>query len=170
MNPLRDFHLRTHQISRGCTRIFARAYYPRLNNVFHVAVGRTMCHAGTKSARPSVTPSPEPLWGLTLIELHCPYFQERWEEAVNSIDLSHSSRKAWSTISKLTGRSGRSSRLCPVSANSIASQLVKHGAHRTGGREYTSFVSKQLSDLWKIPRVTVSLNPLGQWSLLPSDA
>ena len=28
----------------------------------------TMCHAGTKSARPSVAPSPEPQWGLTLIE------------------------------------------------------------------------------------------------------
>ena len=29
-----------------------RAYFLRLNNVFHVIVGRTMCHAGTKSARP----------------------------------------------------------------------------------------------------------------------
>jgi len=42
--------------------------------------------------------------------------QERWEEAVNSIDFSHSSRKAWRTINKLTGRSGRSSRMCPVSS------------------------------------------------------
>ena len=137
MNPLRDCHLRTHQILRGHSRIFARAYYQRPNNVFHVAVTRTMCHAGAKSTRPSITPSPEPLWGLTLIELHWSYFQERWEEAknqvrweeaVNSIDFAHSSRKAWSTISKLTGRSGRSSHLCPVSANSIASQLVKNGA------------------------------------------
>jgi len=58
--------------------------------------------------------------------------QERWEEAVNSIHLLHSSRKAWSTINELTGRSGRSCYLCSVSANSIASQLVKYGAHRTG--------------------------------------
>ena len=65
--------------------------------------------------------------------------------------ISHSSRKAWSTINKLTGRSGRSSRPCPVSANSIASQLVKNGVHRTGGRESTRLVNKQLSDLWKIP-------------------
>jgi len=77
--------------------------------------------------------------------------QERWEEAVNSIDFSHSSRKAWRTINKLTGRSGRSSRLCSVSANSIASQLVKNRVHKTGGRESTRFVNKQLSDLWKIP-------------------
>jgi len=77
--------------------------------------------------------------------------QERWEEAVNSIDFSHSSRKACRTINKLTGRSGRSSRLCPVSANSIASQLVNNGAHKTGSRESTRLVNKQLSDLWNIP-------------------
>jgi len=77
--------------------------------------------------------------------------QERWEEAVNSINVSHSSRKAWRTINKLTGRYGRSTRLCPVSANSIASQLVKNGAYRTGYRESTRLVNKQLSDLWKIP-------------------
>ena len=40
--------------------------------------------------------------------------QERWEEAVNSTDFSHSSRKAWRTIIKLTGRSVCSSRVCPV--------------------------------------------------------
>ena len=77
--------------------------------------------------------------------------QERWEEAVNSIDFSHSSRKAWRTINKLTGRSGRSSHVCPISANSIASQLVKNGAHKTGNREPTGLVNKELSDLWKIP-------------------
>ena len=68
--------------------------------------------------------------------------QERWEETVN---------KAWRTINKLTGRSGRSSRMCPVSANSIATQLVKNGAHRAGDCESSRFVNKQLPDLWKIP-------------------
>jgi len=77
--------------------------------------------------------------------------QERWEETVNFFDFSHSSRKAWRTINKLTGKSGRSSRLCPVSANSIASQLVKNGAHRSGEYESTRLINKQLSDLWKIP-------------------
>jgi len=77
--------------------------------------------------------------------------QERWEEAVNSIDFSHSSRKAWRTINKLTGRSGRSSRVCPVSANSIASQSVKNEAHKTSDREPTRLVNKELSNLWKIP-------------------
>ena len=76
--------------------------------------------------------------------------QKQWEEAVNSIDFSHSSRKAWRTISKLTGRYGRSSRLWCVSEISIASQLLKNGAYRTGGREHTRLVNKELSDRWKI--------------------
>jgi len=58
--------------------------------------------------------------------------QEQWEEALKSIDFSHSTGKAWSIISKLTGRSGHSTCLRPVSANSIASQLVKNGAHEIG--------------------------------------
>jgi len=37
-----------------------------------------------------------------------------------------------------------------VSANSIASQLVKNWAHKTGNRESNRFVNKQLFDLWKI--------------------
>jgi len=53
---------------------------------------------------------------------------------------------------QFNGMSGRSSRLCPISVNSIASQLVKTGAHRTGNRESTKLVNKQLSDLWKIPK------------------
>jgi len=33
-----------------------------------------MCHFGTKSVRPSIAPSSEPQWGLTLKELFHPYF------------------------------------------------------------------------------------------------
>jgi len=36
---------------------------------------------------------------------------EQWQEAVNSIDFSHSSRNAWNTTNKLTGKSGHSYRL-----------------------------------------------------------
>jgi len=68
VNPSRDCHLWTHQILRGHTVISARAYFLRLNNVFHVAAGRTMCHAWTKSEKPSITPLSEPQWGLPLTE------------------------------------------------------------------------------------------------------
>ena len=96
-----------------------------------------------------------------------------WEEAVNSIEFSHSTRKAWRTINKLTGRSGSSFYQCPVSANSIASQLVKNGAHRTGDRKSTRLVNKEQSDQWRSQhlKVAISLNLLGRRNLLlPSDA
>jgi len=74
MNLLRDCHLQTHQTLRGHTRIFARTYYLRPNNASHVAVRKTMCHAGKKSVRPSIAPSPKPQWGSTLIEPLCSYY------------------------------------------------------------------------------------------------
>ena len=107
-NPLRDCHLRTKQTSRRPTRNYVGAHYLWLNNVSPLAVARIMCHVGTKSTRLHNAPFSKPQWGLTLIEPPRPYFygstirkQERWEEAVNSTDISHSSRKAWSTITKL---------------------------------------------------------------------
>jgi len=101
--------------------------------------------------------------------------QEWWEEAVNSINFSHSSRKAWRTINKLTGRSGRSYRLCPVLANSIASQLVKNGPHMTGDCEPTRLANKELSDLWQFPTpvgqsIAEPFRPEEKSLLLPSDA
>jgi len=42
-----------------------------------MAVARTMCHVGgTKNARPFVAPfSSKPQFGMTLLELLCPYFR-----------------------------------------------------------------------------------------------
>ena len=39
--------------------------------------------------------------------------RDQWSEAVRSIDFSHSSRKAWSILNNLTGRSRHSPRHCP---------------------------------------------------------
>jgi len=143
-------HLRTHQTLRGHTRIFARAYYLRPNNVCiprgrrenYMSCWDKECETPYRSfIRAPVGADSERASSLLLSRLEQKK-QERWEESVNSTDFSHSSRKAWRTINKLTGRSGRSSRLCPVSANSIASQLVKNGEHRTGIREFTRLVNK----------------------------
>lgn len=48
-----------------------------------------------------------------------------WEETT-SIDFTHSSRKAWQTYKKLTGRSN-TPKLCLVIAEAIASALVGNG-------------------------------------------
>ena len=66
---------------------------------------------------------------------------DRWSEAVQNIDFSHSSRKAWSIINNLTGRSRHGPRHCPVSANAIASQLVKNGKYEGIDRESSRLVS-----------------------------
>ena len=67
--------------------------------------------------------------------------RDRWSEAVRSIDFSHSSRKAWSILNNLTGRSRHSPRHCPVSADAIASQLVRNGRYEAvdggGGGGFT---------------------------------
>ena len=63
--------------------------------------------------------------------------RDRWSEAVRSIDFSHSIRKAWSILNNLTNRSRHSPRHCPVSANAIASQLVRNGKYEAVDRKST---------------------------------
>jgi len=63
----------------------------------------------------------------------------------------------------LTGRSERSFHQCPVLANSIASQLVKNGSHRTGIASLPGWSTRSCPTYGRSQhlRVTVSLNPLG---------
>ena len=75
--------------------------------------------------------------------------RDRWSEAVWSIDFLHSSRKAWSILSNLTGRSRHSPRDCPVSADAIASQLVRNGKYEVVDRKSSRLVSQEVSDLWR---------------------
>ena len=73
--------------------------------------------------------------------------RDRWSEAVRSIDFSHSSRKAWSTLNNLTGKSRHSPRLCPVSSDVIASQLVRNGKYEAIDRKSSRLVFQEVSDL-----------------------
>ena len=75
--------------------------------------------------------------------------RDRWSEAVRSIDFSHSSRKAWSILNNLTGRSRHSLRHCPVSADAIASQLVRNGKYEAVDRKSSRLVFQEVSDLWR---------------------
>jgi len=173
VNPSWYCHLQTHQIVRGHTRISARAYFLRLNNVSHMATERTMCHAGTKSGRPSIAPSPEPQWGLTLTEPPLPY----------SLDYNRRSRSDgvqlhWllalqpqgveNNQNKLTGRSGRSSRQIPSPRNWWRTGHTRPAtASPTGSSTNSCLTYGRFQHL----RVTVSPNLSGWKSLLlPSDA
>ena len=75
--------------------------------------------------------------------------RDRWSDAVRSIDISHSGRKAWSILSNLTGRLQHSPRHCPVTANAIASQLVRNGKYEAVDRKSSRLVTQKVSDLWR---------------------
>ena len=75
--------------------------------------------------------------------------RDRWSEAVRSIDFSHCSRKAWSILNNLTGRSRHSPRQCPVSADAIASQLVRNGKYEAVDHKSSRLVFQKVSDLWR---------------------
>ena len=65
------------------------------------------------------------------------------------MDFSHSSRKAWSILNNLTGRSRHSPRHCPVSADAIASQLISNGKYEAVDRKSSPLVFQEVFDLWR---------------------
>ena len=52
-------------------------------------------------------------------------------------------------MNNLTGRSRHSPRHCPVSANAIASQLVKNRKYEAVDRKSSRLVFQEMSDLWR---------------------
>ena len=66
----------------------------------------------------------------------------------------HSSRLAWNAINNLTGWFRNTHRPCPISAKSIALQLVMNGVFQTKDHESARFLAKKVSDLWRIPTPT----------------
>ena len=75
--------------------------------------------------------------------------RDRWSEAVQTIDFSHSSRIAWSILNSLTGRSRRFPHHCAVSADAIASQLIKNDRYNGIGCESSRLILQEVSDLWR---------------------
>ena len=80
--------------------------------------------------------------------------KNRWSDAVQTIDFSHSSRKVWSILNNLTGRSRRSPRHCAISANAIAFQLIGNGRYEGINRESSRLISQEVSDLWMATRTS----------------
>ena len=55
-------------------------------------------------------------------------------------------------LNNLTGRSRHSPRHCPISADAIASQLVKNGKHEAVDRKSSRLVFQEVSDLWRVTK------------------
>ena len=81
----------------------------------------------------------------------------RWTEVVESVDFTHSSRKAWQTINKLTGRSTTHSR-CPVTANAIASQLLNNGRFPDADRDFARWTSREVTSLSRAATADTNLS------------
>ena len=76
--------------------------------------------------------------------------RQRWTETVESIDFTHSSRRAWQTINKLTGQATKPSR-CPITADAIAAQLISNGRFPDADK---SFTRKIKSEVYHLRRAT----------------
>ena len=64
-------------------------------------------------------------------------------------------------MNNLTGRSRHSPRHCPVSADAIASQLIRNGKYEAVDRKSSRLVSQEVSDLWRATTpdaVNISVN------------
>ena len=94
--------------------------------------------------------------------------QKWWEEAVNSIDFSHASRKAWRTINKLTGRSDTPSTSAPSRQTPSPRNLWRTGHTRPGIVSPPGWPTRSCPTYGKFQhlRVTVFLNHIGQRNLL----
>ena len=89
------------------------------------------------------TDQPKPYWKVRPKEERTP------DRSCSSIDFTCFSRTVWSTLNNLTGRSHGSCHQCPISENSIASQLVKNGMHRARDCESVRSILKEMTDFWR---------------------
>ena len=81
----------------------------------------------------------------------------RWTEVVESIDFTHSSRKAWQTINQLTGRNTTPTS-CPVTADAIASQLLKNGRFPDADKDFARRTSREVSCISGAPSVDCNIS------------
>ena len=113
----------------------------------HAGIKITIFRVGMQSVNPSIEPFCSLLRETTqvwLLQLCLPSLTESGGiDGPRQFDFSHSSRKAWSILNNLTGRSRHSPRHCPVSADAIASQLVKNGKYEDVDKSYLDLSFKK---------------------------
>ena len=71
---------------------------------------------------------------------------ERRIDTITSIDFTHSSRKAWRTLNKITGRK-TTPKKCPVPPNQLAKQLQDNGRYPNANRKFTKAILKKSDEL-----------------------
>ena len=71
---------------------------------------------------------------------------ERWIEAVESIDFTHSSRKAWSTLHRLTGTKPKTKPPPVVKTSDIATAFINNGKFKNKNKTFTRKVNTELRE------------------------
>ena len=140
----RDLHLWTLPVLMRPTNTSATLLSTQRKNQFHTVIGKTTDYAGMRSVRSLNTVASALLARLDKRR------RKRLSKTFNAIDFRQFSPLAWNAINNLTGRTIQSYCLCPISASSIASQLVKNGTYKTNDREFTRLVFKEVSELCRI--------------------
>ena len=86
----------------------------------------------------------------TIANSLCSYINEkcrkRWEDSIEQIDFTYSSRKAWFLLNRLTGKAKQFTPV-PVTANAIASRLVENSRYKKLDRQYSISVCKAVNQL-----------------------
>ena len=83
--------------------------------------------------------------------------RERWTETVESIDFTHSSRRAWQTINKLTGKASKPTP-CPITADAIAAQLISNGRFPNADKGFTRKTTSEVNNLRRAPGADINLS------------
>ena len=83
--------------------------------------------------------------------------REWWTETVESIDFTHSSRRAWQIINKLTGQASKTT-LCPNTANAIATQLISNGRFPDADKAITRKIIGEVYDISRAPSAEANLS------------
>ena len=129
--PLDTFDVdAAYQNSCNIIRIAANKTIPRNHSNKYIPCWDAKCESLCRTFLQSPQGDDSNLVGAALFAQLERMQRNRWSEAVWSINFSHSSRKAWSILNNLTGRSQHSPRHCPILANAIATQLIRKGDTR----------------------------------------
>ena len=79
---------------------------------------------------------------------------ERWKETVESINFTHSSREAWSTINRLTGRKKSSTKQANAPrASEVATAFVNNGKFKNHDKAFKRKVQELLREQRQKPSV-----------------
>ena len=83
--------------------------------------------------------------------------RSKWVSTVEETDMKHSSRKAWSTINKHTGKKNTSPNPNSISANAVAPCHLKNAKFQQPNKEFTRLVNRELRAEWNSPSVDQDL-------------